>query len=103
VKLEVHPDFDMLVTGMIEEGKVPVMFNSTVEIKAARKQYSIDMPTPKGSKDRPATKEELTEKFRTNACFSPLKTSRTERIVEMILGLEELSDVNELTETMIIS
>ena len=44
----------------------------------------------------PATKDELLDKFRTNAAYSMIKTGKVEAVIEMIDHLDDLDDIGEL-------
>jgi 2-methylcitrate dehydratase PrpD len=96
VRLEVHPKYDDYVRASIKTGIVPVLWSAIVEISAAGKKYSLEMKAPRGSQDYPATNEELIQKFRTNASYSAIKTSKVTEAVEMLAHLEDVDDVDKL-------
>lgn len=96
VKLEVHPEYDEYVTNAIKKGIVPITWSAIVELTAGGKRYTKEMKAPRGSKDYPATKDELRDKFRTNASYSMIKTGKTEAVIEMIDHLDNLDDVGKL-------
>ena len=96
VKLEVHPQSDEYMTDAIKTGVVPIIWSSIVEITADGKRYTKEMKAPRGSKDYPATKDELHAKFRTNASYSMIKTGKVEAVIEMIDNLDDLNVVGKL-------
>lgn len=96
IKLEVHPQFDDYVTETIKKGVVPILWSAIVEVAANGKRYTAEMKAPRGSKDYPATKEELVGKFKTNASYSLIKTSKAEEVIEMVDHLDEIDDVCKL-------
>jgi 2-methylcitrate dehydratase PrpD len=51
----------------------------------------------KGSPANPMSYDEVADKFRECAAFSRWPSDKAERVVEMVRGLEDLSDVRELT------
>ena len=51
----------------------------------------------KGSANLPMTEEEVAEKFRDCARFARLPQDRTEKAIEMVLGLEKVDDIRKLT------
>lgn len=61
------------------------------------KEYSYKVREPKGDRKNPMTDEELLAKFRGCAKLS-METNDIERIIELILDLEELEDITRLTE-----
>jgi hypothetical protein len=48
------------------------------------------------------TETELLEKFRTNASYSILPSSRVENIIEMTQSLEEVDDITKLTRLLLV-
>lgn len=100
VKLEVHPQFNEYATQMIRVGVVPILWSAIVEIVAKGKRYTTEMKSPRGSKDYPATKEELINKFRTNASYSMIKTRKVDKIIEMVDSLDEIDDVSKLVKLL---
>jgi hypothetical protein len=54
------------------------------------------MPAPRGSKDYPATDAELIDKFKINASYSMIKSSKVEEVIEIVNHLDEIDDVSEL-------
>jgi 2-methylcitrate dehydratase PrpD len=58
------------------------------------------MKAPRGSKEYPATRDELLDKFRTNASYSMIKTSKVEAVIEMIDHLDDLDVVGKLFELL---
>ena len=96
VKLEEHPEFENYVRSAIGSGTVPILWSSIVEIAARGERFSIEVPAPRGSKEFPATKEDLVAKFRINASYSRIKTQKVDQAIDMILNLEKLGDVNAL-------
>jgi len=54
----------------------------------------------KGSPANPMTDDELSEKFRECASWAGLDKAKTERILELLWRVEQLGDVNELTQLL---
>jgi len=100
VELDVHPNFDEVATEKIKQGKIPVMLGAIVEIRAKGKDYTTEVSAPKGSKEDPFEEKDFIEKFRANASYSMLKTSKTEKVVEMVLHLDEIDDIGKVFELM---
>lgn len=97
VKTELHPRASEITASRIKVGKLPIFWDQIVEITARGKKFIAEIPIPKGSPGNPVSKAELVEKFRVNAAYSRLKSSKTEQIVQMIDRLDKVADVTELT------
>lgn len=97
VKVELHPQASELMTSLIKVGKLPNFWNTIVEITAGGRKFSTEVSVRKGGAENPMTTAELVEKFRVNAAYSRLKSSKTEQIVQMIDQLDKVTDVTELT------
>jgi 2-methylcitrate dehydratase PrpD len=54
----------------------------------------------KGSPANPMSDEELSEKFRECAAWGGLDRDRTEQVLKLLWKIEELADVNELTQLL---
>jgi 2-methylcitrate dehydratase PrpD len=54
----------------------------------------------KGSPANPMSDDELSDKFRECASWGGLDRDRTERVLALLWKLEELKDVNELTQLL---
>jgi 2-methylcitrate dehydratase PrpD len=61
------------------------------------REYSYKITEPKGDPKNPMTDEELLAKFRDCAKLT-LKADEIEKTIKLILGIEELKNVTELTE-----
>lgn len=96
VKVEVHPQFEEYVINQVKMGKLPIMMGSLVELTAEGEKFTAQVSAPRGSQDNPATEAELVDKFRTNASYSMLKSSRVDEVIGMIDHLEEIDDVCKL-------
>jgi 2-methylcitrate dehydratase PrpD len=101
VKIETHPRSENLITSRIRAGKLPVFWDTIVEITdRGGKKFTTEITTPKGTPDNPMTETELVEKFRNNASYSILASSRVEQIIEIMKCLEKVDDVTELTRLL---
>lgn len=100
ISLQIHPDIDALLARRSKQGKLPIYMGSEVQVTAKGKAFSMNIEAPRGSQARPVGREELLEKFRTNASYSQLKTSKTERLIELVLNLDALGDIGELCQAM---
>ena len=98
VKVEMHPRTEELMRSKIKAGKMPLFLDTIAGIttKGGRK-FTIEITAPKAM-----TETELLEKFRTNASFSILPSSRVENIIEMTQGLEEVDDITKLTRLLLV-
>ena len=103
VKLELHPRIDELIAEQAKEGKLPIYMGSIVEITTNGKKFATEVVSPKGASDRPVGQAELVEKFRVNASYSMLKSSKVDELIGLLLRLDEIDDVVELCEMMTIS
>lgn len=102
VRVEVHPRTEELMTNKIKIGKLPVFWDTIVEIMAkGGRKFTIEISAPKGNPANPMTEIELMEKFRTNASYSMLPSSRVNDIIRIINALEEVNDISELTGLLI--
>jgi 2-methylcitrate dehydratase PrpD len=102
VRVEVHPRTEELMTNKIKMGKLPVFWDTIVEIMAkGGRKFTIEISAPKGNPANPMTEIELMEKFRTNASYSVLPSSRVNDIIRIINALEEVNDILELTGLLI--
>lgn len=103
IKLELHPRIDELIAELAKEGKLPIYMGNIVEITAKDKKFITEVVSPKGTPDRPVSQGELVEKFRMNASYSLLKSSKVEGLIGLLLRLDEVDDITELCEMMTIS
>lgn len=86
----VHPPEWATVSSLIQE----------VEIKLKNgKKYTRKVTAPKGDPDNPLTDAELLAKF-TDCARLMLKTGALKKTRDLILRIEELKDVTELTEVL---
>ena len=97
IKLELHPRIDELIAEQVKAGKLPVYMGNIIEISTKGKKFATEVVSPKGATDRPVSQDELVEKFRVNASYSMLKSSRVEEVIQMISALEEVDNVTKLT------
>ena len=74
-----------------------------VEITAKGEKFTTEVVSPKGAADRPVSQDELIEKFRGNASYSMLKSSKVDELIGLLLHLDEIDNVVELCEMMTIS
>ena len=100
VKLEEHPEFENYVRSAIGSGTVPILWSSIVEIAARGQRYTVEVPAPRGSKEFPASREDLVDKFRINASYSRIKTQKVDQVIDLILNLEKLDDVTEMFDLL---
>jgi len=61
---------------------------------------SARVDAAKGSADFPLTEDEVAEKFRDCAAFAKMPKGNTERAIELILNLEKVGDIRELTRLL---
>jgi 2-methylcitrate dehydratase PrpD len=61
---------------------------------------SARVDAAKGSADYPMTEEEVAEKFLDCAAFAKLPKDRAEKAVDLILSLEKVADIRELTNLL---
>jgi 2-methylcitrate dehydratase PrpD len=54
----------------------------------------------KGSPANPMSDEELSEKFREGAAWGGLDRERIEQVLKLVLKIEDLADVNQLTQLL---
>jgi len=73
------------------------------EITAKGRKFTIEAVSTKGGADRPVSQAELVKKFRVNASYSLLKSSRVKGLVGLLLRLDRPDDITKLCETMTIS
>lgn len=100
VKIALHPQTSELITKLIKAGRLPMFWNTIVEITARGRKFTTEVPAPKGHPDNPTTEAELVEKFRVNASYSMLKSSKVEGIIRVIMELEELDDTGRLSDLL---
>lgn len=103
IQLKLHPRIDEFIAEQAKEGKLPIYMGSIVEITAKGKKFTTEVVSPKGAPDRPVSQDELAEKFRVNASYSMLKRSKVEKLIGLLLSLDEIDDVVELCKMMTIS
>jgi len=102
VRIDKHPRSEELITSKIKAGKLPIFWNTIVEIttKGGRK-FSKEITAPKGTPANPMTEVEIVKKFRTNASYSVIPGSRVEEIIQIIKALEKLDDIAELSKLLV--
>jgi len=103
IKLELHPRIDELIAEQAKKGKLPIYMGNIVEITAKSKKFTTEVVSPKGAADRPVSQDELVEKFKVNASYSPLKSSKVEGLIGVLLRLDEVNDITEFCQMMTIS
>jgi len=64
------------------------------------RMISARVDAAKGSADFPLTEDEVAEKFRDCAAFAKMPKGNTERAIELILNLEKVGDIRELTRLL---
>jgi 2-methylcitrate dehydratase PrpD len=67
-----------------------------IAMKDGRK-FSARVDAAKGSASMPMTEDEVAEKFRDCAAFARMPKDRIEQTIELVLKLEDVSDIRELT------
>lgn len=102
VEVETHPQAEELIMSKIKANRPPVFWDTIVEITARGRKFTMEVPAPRGAPANPMTETELIGKFRNNASYSMLKTSKTKQIINVVNQLERVSDVNELAQLLII-
>jgi 2-methylcitrate dehydratase PrpD len=103
IKLELHPGIDELIAEQAKAGKLPIYMGNIVEITAKGKKFTTEVVSPKGAAGRPVSQDELVEKFRVNASYSMLKSTKVEGLIGVLLRLDEVDDITELCGMMTIS
>ena len=98
VKVAKHPQADEILGGKISRGEFPLFWDTRVEITAKGRKFVVDVPKSeiKGDPGNPMTIEELKKKFDINATYSGLPKKKIEKAKDFILGLEKMTDVNQL-------
>lgn len=97
VKVEKHPQAEEFITRKIKASRLPVFWETIVELTARGKKFVTEVNRPKGTPSNPLTDTELVEKFKVNASYSMLPSSRVEEIIQTIGDLERLDDSTILT------
>lgn len=97
VKVEVYLGASEFLTKLIEANTGAFFPNTAVTITAKGKKFTIEVASPKGYPSNPMTKAEVIEKFKNNAQYSRLRSSRIHQIMRMVGELEKVDDVTELT------
>ena len=101
VKVELHPRTSEVLAKAIKTGiGRPFILNVVVEITARGEKFTAEEVAPKGDPTNPVTEDEILAKFRNNASFSMLPSSRVELVIKMISQLEEVDDITELTKLL---
>jgi 2-methylcitrate dehydratase PrpD len=103
VKVEKHPQAEEFLTRKIKASRLPVFWETIVEITARGKKFAMEVNRPKGTPGNPLTETELVEKFKVNASYSMLPSSRVKEIIQTIGDLERLDDITSLTKLLVIS
>jgi 2-methylcitrate dehydratase PrpD len=98
VNVEMHPRTEELMRSKIKAGRMPLFLDTIAEITTrAGRKFTIETTAPKAM-----TEMELLEKFRMNASYSMLPSSRVETIIEMTQGLEAVDDITKLTRLLVV-
>lgn len=117
VKVEPHPKTDTFIIESLKAGAWPHFSDTIVEISTKKKKYSTEIlpaqgtsklfqfeaTSPRGNRANPNLKADLIDKFRVNASFSMLSSTKIEQIIETVDNLVELDDVTKLTRLLTIS
>lgn len=91
VTWEINPDFEA-----VYPDRYPAKVTVTMEDGSV---FVGEVAYPKGDPEYPATKEEVTEKFRQNAA-NTIGSVKTERIIELVDQIETLEHLDELIACM---
>lgn len=97
VKVEVHPRASELLAKQMKTSSGTFFADTIAEITAKGRKFTTEVSVHKGKPENPMTEAELVEKFRNNASYSMLKSSRVEEVIQMISALEEVDDIAKLT------
>jgi len=104
IKFELHPRASEVVAENIKKGTGrPFILNVIAEVRARGQKFTWEEEFPRGDPANPASKAEILAKFRNNASFSMLPSSRVEEIIQMTGQLEKVDDITKLTELLTIS
>lgn len=104
VFIEPHPRSKELFAGKIKTGGWSIHFNDViVEITAKGKKFFTELSGSTGPHQNPMTDAEIIEKFRNNASYSLLKSSKVEEIIHMVNDLEKVDDTTKLMRLMMVA
>ena len=99
VDVQLHPKDEELGPKALREGK-GLYFDTVVEVTAKGRKFTTEVAVPPGTAAFPMTDEELREKFRDNASYSPLEVDRVEEVIHTCAKLEELDDMAKLLKML---
>jgi len=102
VQVVVHPKRDEIINRRIKAGEFPIFSDVAVEITAKGKRFRAEAIDARGSANNPMTDEEVAEKFRNNASYSKLTTDATEKAIEMVYGLDKVTNMTDLMKLLTI-
>lgn len=104
VRVEPHPRSKEMLSKKIKSGKHSIHFNDViVEITARGKKFTTELSSTDGSHEDPMTETEIIDKFKNNASYSMLKSSKTEEIIHMVSDLEKVDDSTKLMRLITVS
>lgn len=91
-------DLSNKVNFLSDDGLAPLGSKVTI-VSTRNESYSAAADRPRGHPLDPLTEEEVKDKFRSCASLL-LSRERTEAVLDMLLHIEELRDINSLTEAI---
>ncbi|MFH1088122.1 MAG: MmgE/PrpD family protein [Chloroflexota bacterium] len=97
VTVEEHPKCIEMLQERFKVSTYSSFRGALVEITARGQKFSTEVITPKGSAGNPISREELCDKFMTNASYSSLDARRSAEALDTLLKLEKVQNVKELT------
>lgn len=101
LKVEPHPKSKEMLAKKIKSGQQSIHFNDViVEITAGEKKFTTEVSTTDGPHENPMTETEIVDKFRNNASYSMLKSSKVEEIIQRVNELEKADDCTKLMRLM---
>ena len=104
VKVELHPRTSEVLANAIKTGTGrPFIMNVIVEVTARGEKFAAEETAPKGAPANPASEAEILAKFRNNASFSMIPSSRVEEIIQMTGQLDEVDDISKFTRLLTVN
>jgi len=104
IKCEMHPRASEVVAENIKKGtRRPFILNVIVEVRARGQKFIWEEDFLRGDPANTVSEAEILAKFRNNASFSMIPSSRVEKIIQVIGQLEKVDDITKLAKLLTIS